>query len=157
MRNIFAEWITEVTSKDDKVILIVIDIGYGTYDRFRELHPDRFFNFGICEQSTVSAAAGMALEGLKPYVFGITPFITERAFEQLKIDIGLNKANVKLIGYDDYPTLGPTHEMMDEGNYMKSFKNINSYFPKTKEELLDYLEKSYVDNSPTFIRFKRLK
>lgn len=156
MRNIFADWITELATKDDKVILIVIDIGYGTFDKFRELHSDRFFNFGICEQSTISASAGIALEGLKPYVFGITPFLTERAFEQIKVDIGLNNANVKLIGYDDYPNLGPTHSMLDEGSYMNSLKDIKSYFPKTKEEVIFSLEESYRNNEPTFIRLRKL-
>lgn len=156
MRNIFAEWITDLVSNDDKVILIVIDIGYGTFDNFREKYPDKFFNFGVCEQSTIGAAAGMALGGLKPYVFGITPFITERAFEQIKIDLCLNQANVKLIGYDDYPTHGPTHSMMDNGNYMKSFKNMDSYFPKNKVEVLAALKSSYDTYKPMFIRLKKL-
>ena len=109
MRRAFGEWIAEQAKKDDTIILICGDFGYGIVDEFKQLFPERYFNFGVCEQSMVSAAAGLALSGLKPYVYTITPFLVERAFEQVKIDVNLNNANVKLIGYDDYPNQGPTH------------------------------------------------
>ena len=64
---------------------------------------------GICEQSLIGVASGMALEGLKPWVYTITPFLIERPFEQIKLDIDQQKANVNLVGFADYPTLGPTH------------------------------------------------
>lgn len=154
MRKLFAKYLVEISENDDAVYLIVGDIGFGVFDEFKKKFPSRFFNFGICEQSMIGIAAGMALSGLKPYVYTITPFLTERPFEQLKVDIDINKANVKLIGYDDYPTLGPTHEMLDNGRYMSSFKNIISYFPKNDEEVKHSLEKSYKDKTPTFIRLR---
>ena len=156
MRNIFSSWITSKAIDDKSIILIVNDIGFETFDNFRMKCPDRFFNFGVCEQSMIGASAGMALSGLKPYVFGITPFVCERPFEQLKIDVGLNHANVKIIGYDDYPTQGSTHAMMDEGRYMQSFKTIDSYFPTTKEDVINSLDTSYNKENPTFIRLKKL-
>ena len=64
--------------------------------------PKRFFNMGICEQSIIGLSAGMALEGLKPWVYTITPLI-ERPFEQVKLDINQQNVNVKLVGYADYP------------------------------------------------------
>ena len=64
---------------------------------------------GICEQSIISVASGMALEGLQPWVYTITPFLIERPFEQIKLDIDHQNVNVNLVGYADYPTLGPTH------------------------------------------------
>lgn len=156
MKKEFGKYILELAEKDKDVILIVGDIGFGIFDDFRKRFPERFFNFGICEQASIGAVAGMALSGLKPYYYTITPFITERAFEQLKVDIELNKANVKLIGHDDYPTLGPTHAMIDNGCYMKSFKGINSYFPKDKEALLSNLDSMYQTDTPCFIRLKTL-
>ena len=110
---------------------------------------------GLCEQSMIGVAAGMALEGLKPYVYTITPFLVERPFEQIKIDINCNNVNVKLIGYDDYPTQGPTHSALKDCEYMKLFDNIHSYLPTNSKETLQYLKESYDGGYPTFIRMKR--
>ena len=68
MRRRFGKIINELAKKDKKIVLLVGDIGYGIFDDFRKNHPNRFFNLGICEQSLVGTAAGMALEGLKPYL-----------------------------------------------------------------------------------------
>ena len=123
MRRIFGKTIDEIAKKDKKVMLLVGDIGYGIFDDFRKNHPNRFINMGICEQSLISVAAGMSLEGLKPWVYTITPFLIERPFEQIKLDINQQKANVKLVGFADYPTLGPTHSELNAKYMMRLFKN----------------------------------
>ena len=87
MRRKFGKLINELAKKDKKIVLLVGDIGYGIFDDFRKENPNRFFNLGICEQSLIGAASGMALEGLKPWVYTITPFLIERPFEQIKLDI----------------------------------------------------------------------
>ena len=97
MRKIFGEWIYEKAKSDNDIYLIVGDIGYNLFDNFIKEFPDRYINIGLCEQTMIGIAAGMALSGLKPYVYTITPFLIERPFEQIKIDIDLNNANVKLI------------------------------------------------------------
>ncbi len=109
MRRTFGKIITELANKDDKIYVLVGDIGYRVFDEFREKHSERFINMGICEQSIISVSAGMALEGLKPWVYTITPFLIERPFEQVKLDIDQQNVNVKLVGFADYPTLGPSH------------------------------------------------
>ena len=157
MRNEFGKFMLEIAAKDKKVVLIVGDIGYKIFDEFRAKFPDRFFNFGICEQSIISAASGMALEGLKPYVYTITPFLIERPFEQIKLDIDQQNVNVKLVGYADYPTQGPTHSEIDGKNLMKLFKNIVSYFPKDSEETRKALTDSYNSKKPVFISLKKDK
>ena len=70
MRRTFGKIITELADKDEKIYVLVGDIGYRVFDEFREKHPDRFINMGICEQSIISVSSGMALEGLNP---GSTP------------------------------------------------------------------------------------
>ena len=121
MRRKFGKIINQLAKKDKKIVLLVADIGYGIFDDFRKEHPDRFFNLGICEQSIISFASGLALEGLKPWVYTITPFLIERPFEQVKLDINQQKANVNLVGFADYPTLGPTHAEMDAKKNNETF------------------------------------
>ncbi|MBW1973190.1 MAG: hypothetical protein JRI44_10230, partial [Deltaproteobacteria bacterium] len=157
MRYAFGRWIAEIAEKDDKVIVIVADIGHGVFDTFKEKFPERFFNFGICEQSIISVAAGMALEGLKPYVYTITPFLIERPFEQIKLDIDQQCVNVKLVGYADYPDQGPTHAELDGPRLMVLFKNIKSYFPKNSKETREALVESYNSSRPAFISLKKDK
>lgn len=155
MRNVFSRFIVDIANKDESVYVLVGDIGFGTFDEFRKKHPNRFINLGICEQSLIGVAAGMALQGLKPWVYTITPFLIERPFEQIKIDIDLNKANVKLVGYADYPKQGPTHEPIDAKRLMSLFKNIKSYFPKNGSMTKRMLDEMYKSSGPAFISLKK--
>ena len=154
MRRRFGKLINELAKRDKKVVLLVGDIGYGIFDDFRKDNPNRFFNLGICEQSLIGAASGMALEGLKPWVYTITPFLIERPFEQLKLDIDQQNVNVNLVGFADYPELGPTHSEADGEKLMSLFKNIKSYFPKNSIETEKSVYKSYKNNGPNFISLK---
>ena len=140
--------------KDDKIILLVGDIGYSVFDDFRKNHPKKFINLGICEQSIIGVASGMALEGLKPWVYTITPFLIERPFEQIKLDIDQQKVNVNLVGFADYPTLGPSHAELNAQELMKLFKNIQPFFPKNSDETELAIKQSYENNGPNFISLK---
>ena len=155
MRKEFGRTIVELAENDERIVLLIGDFGYGVVDEFKRRFPERFFNMGICEQSMISTAAGMALEGLKPYVYTITPFLIERPFEQIKLDIDQQCVNVKLVGYADYPEQGPTHSELDAPYMMKLFKNIDSYFPTNAEETRDVLIRSYQSSSPAFISLKK--
>ena len=154
MRREFGKIISELAKKDKKIVLIVGDIGYGIFDKFRKEHPHRFFNFGICEQSIIGAAAGMALEGLKPWVYTITPFLIERPFEQIKLDIDQQNVNVKLIGFADYPSLGPSHAELNAKQMMRLFKNIKSFFPKDSKQTREIVKKIYKKKGPAFMSLK---
>ena len=154
MRRGFGKVITELAEKDEKIYVIVGDIGYRVFDEFREKFPDRFINMGICEQSMIGVSAGMALEGLKPWVYTITPFLIERPFEQVKLDIGQQNVNVKLVGFSDYPKLGPTHTELSGEKMMKLFKNITSYFPKNGDETIHSVNKAFKRIGPVFISLK---
>lgn len=154
MRRKFGKLIDQLAKRDDKIYLLVGDIGYGIFDDFRKNHPKRFLNLGICEQSLIGVAAGMSLEGVKPWVYTITPFLIERPFEQVKLDIDQQKVNVKLIGFADYPTLGPTHSELNGKKISKMFKNIKSFFPKDSIETEKYVLRSYKNQGPNFISLK---
>lgn len=154
MRRRFGKIITELADRDDKIYVLVGDIGYRVFDEFREKYPDRFINMGICEQSMIGVSAGMALEGLKPWVYTITPFLIERPFEQVKLDIDQQNVNVKLVGFADYPKLGPTHTELDGEKMMQLFKNISSYFPMNGDETSQFVNEAYDSNGPSFISLK---
>ncbi len=154
MRRRFGKIITELANKDEKVFVLVGDIGYRVFDEFREKHPNRFINMGICEQSMIGVSAGMALEGLKPWVYTITPFLIERPFEQVKLDIDQQKVNVKLVGFADYPTLGATHSEMNGKALMKLFNNIASFFPKDGDETEKMIFEAYEKKGPAFVSLK---
>lgn len=157
MRIEFGKFMTELAEKDKDIVLIIGDAHHNIFDEFKEKFPKQFINLGICEQSMISFAAGMALEGLKPYVYTITPFLIERPFEQIKLDIDQQNVNVKLVGYADYPTQGPTHSELDAPKLMSLLKNIKSYFPKNSEETRNALLESYSSNKPAFISLKKDK
>lgn len=154
MRKEFGKYLAEIAETDENVYLLVGDIGYIIFDEFRRKFSNRFINMGVCEQSLIGVAAGMALEGLKPYVYTITPFLIERPFEQVKLDIDQQNVNVKLVGYADYPTQGPTHAEIDGNKLMSLFKNIDSYFPKNSQDTREALLDSYRSGKPAFISLK---
>ncbi|MFH1711530.1 MAG: hypothetical protein ABH840_04420 [Nanoarchaeota archaeon] len=155
MRKAFGEKMVELAERDPKVHLLIGDFGYSIFDEFIKKFPERFHNLGICEQSMIGVAAGMALEGLKPYVYTITPFLIERPFEQVKLDIDQQKTNVKLIGFADYPTHGPTHAELDGEKMASLLKNTKSFFPKSSEETKDAIEQAYNHQGPCFISLKK--
>ena len=154
MRRRFGKVITELADRDENIIVLVGDIGYRVFDQFREKYPDRFINLGICELSMIGVSAGMALEGLKPWVYTITPFLIERPFEQVKLDIDQQNVNVKLIGFADYATLGPTHRELDGKKLMQLFANITSCFPKDGDETESMVYEAYLKKGPVFISLK---
>ena len=154
MRRQFGKTIADLADQDDKIYVVVADIGYRVFDDFRARHPKRFINMGICEQSIIGVSAGMSLEGLKPWVYTITPFLIERPFEQVKLDIDQQNVNVKLVGYADYPALGPTHSELNAEALMGLFKIITSFFPKDGEETEKMIHQAYQKNGPSFINLK---
>lgn len=98
--------------EDERIVLLVCDMGFGATDKFKAEFPDRVFNAGIMEQGTVGIAAGMAMTGLIPIVYSIVNFLAFRAIEQIRNDVVLQKVNVKFIatGVNNYfKFLGPTH------------------------------------------------
>lgn len=133
MRKAFGRTIVKLAEKDPTLILLTGDVEQEMTE-FKSRFPYRFYNLGLCEQSIISMAAGMALEGLRPVVYSITPFLLERPFEQIKIDIDEQCLPVMLIGYADYPTHGPTHRPLNAPGLVGLFKNIVPFFPNSAQE-----------------------
>jgi transketolase len=155
MRKAFGETIVELAEKDENIILISGDVEH-EMEIFKKKFPERYINIGLCEQSMITIAASMALEGLRPFVYSITPFLIERPFEQIKIDIDEHNLPVILIGYADYPTHGPTHRPLNAEKLVSIFKNIQGYFPKSSEETKKNILDSYNSKKPAIISMKRV-
>jgi hypothetical protein len=74
MRNKFIEVLVKEAKKNDKIVLIIGDLGYNVVEPFQEQFPERFFNAGICEQNMASMAAGLASEGFHVFIYSIANF-----------------------------------------------------------------------------------
>ena len=108
------------------------DIGAIVFDKFKADFPDRFLNVGVAEQNMISVAAGLASCGKIPFTYTITPFITSRTYEQIKVDVCLQNSNVKIVGVGAglvYSTLGPTHHAIEDIAIMKTLPNMKIVSP----------------------------
>ena len=155
MRNAFALELTRLSKERDDICLLSGDIGNRMFDEFKKSAPSRFVNCGIAEANMMSMAAGMALAGLRPFVYTITPFTTTRCLEQIKIDIDEQDLPVLLIGYSDYPSHGPTHKAVNAPALCKAFKNLKSYFPEDSQQVKDAMLEAWDSKKPAFISLKR--
>lgn len=154
MRKAFGKTIVKLAEKDPTIVLLTGDVEQ-EMDEFKEKFPDRFFNLGLCEQTITSMAAGLAIDGMRPVVYSITPFVIERPYEQVKIDIDEQNLPVMLIGYSDYPTHGPTHRPLNPERLATVFKNVQSYFPRNAFETEKSMLDAYLIKSPCMIYLKK--
>lgn len=149
MRREFAKTMLELAKKDPKVFLIILDVGGNVFDEFKKQFPDRFFNLGVIEQAAVGFVSGLALEGFKPYVYTIAPFMLDRPFEQVKLDIVKQNANVKLFGFWDYPTAGPTHKINNVEMQCNAL-GIPLVMPKDSQEVRQKMLELHDVSGPAF-------
>lgn len=155
MKNIFGQTILKLAEQNPKIVLLLCDVTFPVSDEFEERFPDRLYNLGLTEQTTVGIAAGMASQGLKPIFYTIAPFILERAFEFVKIDIDANNLPVILVGYDYGDYYGDTHTCLDAKTTVGMFKNIHGFFPETAIQAEVSILDAYNSNSPSFILLKK--
>lgn len=157
-RREFIDTLIELAEKDDKIVLIVPDVGFNYIEEFRKRFPERFFNFGVTEQSTMTIVAGLALSGFKPYVYSMINFVAFRPYEMVRNAICLHNANVKIIGVkgnEKYKFLGFSHNLIAENEEIKVLEhlpNLKSFFAKTPEEVRRIILQTYKMNSPCYIR-----
>jgi transketolase len=153
MRRAFGKTIVRLAAKDPNIVLLTGDVEQDIKE-YKEQYGDRYFNLGLCEQTMISMAAGMALEGLRPVVYSITPFLIERPFEQIKIDIDEQCLPVMLVGNADYVTHGPTHRPLDAEGLVGLFKNVVGCFPRNQFEAEKAMLDAYLMKKPAIICLK---
>ncbi len=132
MRNTFIDDLLGRAKVDGKIILLSGDIGYGVLDNFAKSLPKQFINFGINEQSMMSAAAGLAHSGLKPIVYSIGNFPTFRCLEQIRNDICYMNLDVTIVAVGAglaYGTAGYSHHLIEDISSLSGLPNIKIYSP----------------------------
>ncbi len=132
MRNAYLIALYDLAKKNKNILALVSDNGAVVYDKYRQDFPSQFINFGISEANMVSVAAGLSSCGKIPFAYTISSFLTMRAFEQIRVDVCLQKMNVKLVGIGAgfvYSNLGPTHQATEDVALMRSLPNMTIISP----------------------------
>jgi transketolase len=129
----------------------------------RNLPPrlgDRFIDVGICEQTMIGAAAGLALRGRVPVCHALATFLTLRAFEFIRTDVGIARLPVKLVGA--VPGFlsdgnGPTHQAIEDVALMRSIPHMQIVCPADETELLAAMPAVIASPDPCYVRFNALR
>lgn len=155
MRKRLVQTVTDLLEKDDRVVLLLGDIGVFAFREAFDQFPKRVYNIGILEQASISLAAGLALEGMIPIFHTIAPFMVERAFEQLKIDFGYQGLGGSFISVGasyDYASLGCTHHCPGDIALLKTIPGMQTIVPGHPEEFDLALRRNYNSKLPTYYR-----
>lgn len=158
MRDHFINELFELAKKDDKIILIAGDVGFGVLTEFAETLPNQFVSAGVAEGNMTGMAAGMALDGRIPYTYSIANFPTLRAIEQIRNDVCYNQAPVNIVavgaGYA-YGALGASHHATEDIAMMRSLPGLDVYSPADTFEAEAVARLSAASNRPAYIRLGR--
>lgn len=137
MRNTFTETMLEVGLEDPNLVVLVGDISHFALQPFAKACPGRYYNIGICEQTILSMAAGLAHNGFYPVVHTIAPFIIERGFEQIKLDFCYQELGGTLISVGsafDYSGLGVSHYCYNDIALIKTLPRTQIIYPAMPNE-----------------------
>ena len=155
MRNAFADEMTLLAKEDPRLVLLSGDIGNKLFDKFKEHSEARFMNCGVAEANMMSVASGMALCGLRPFVYTITPFTTTRCFEQIRVDACYHEAPVTIVGTGSglsYADLGPTHHSLEDLAILRTLPGMTVFAPCDEVELRLGLRAALKQDGPMYMR-----
>ncbi len=155
MRNAFADELTKLGDEDSRVVMLSGDIGNRLFDKFKAKHPSRFFNCGVAEANMMGVAAGMAMNGLRPVAYTITPFVTTRCLEQIRTDVCYHEVPVTIVAVGAglaYSGLGPTHHACEDISFLRSIPNMVVICPGDAFEVRAALRASMQQDHPVYIR-----
>jgi len=120
---------------------------------------ERFVDVGICEQTLVGAAAGLALRGRRPVVHALAAFLVMRAYEFVRTDVGIGRLPVKLVGYVPgflSEANGPTHQAVEDVALMRGIPGMQVFCPADEQELVEGLPAIVASPAPCYIRYNAL-
>jgi len=155
MRNAFIEELTLLADKNDRIFLIVGDLGFGVIENFEKRFPNQFLNAGVAEQNMMGMAAGLASAGFHVFVYSIGNFPTFRCLEQIRNDVCYQELNVTIVSIGaglSYGTLGYSHHTIDDIGVMNSLPGITIYSPADSIETRLALDLSLSVKTPKYFR-----
>jgi transketolase len=150
MRERFYELASEALWNDERVAVVLADIGAGKIPD----HPRRF-NVGIREQLMIGVAAGLALEGYRPIVHSYTPFLVERPYEQIKLDLGHQDVGAVLVSCGasyDASTEGRTHQAPEDVAALAALPGWTIDVPGHVDEAEQMLGRALENDDRVYIR-----
>ena len=160
MRGQFVKTVSKIVQNDDRVVLLLGDIGVYGFKDILTNYPQRAYNIGILEQSTISLSAGLSLGNLIPIVHTIAPFIVERALEQIKVDLcyqGLGSNLVSVGASYDYAALGCTHHCPADIPTLNEIPDIELIVPGHPDEFDKLFNQNYDNDKTTYFRLSESK
>jgi transketolase len=159
-RDAYSQTLEAMAEQDARVCAVVNDSVSSTkLKNFKSRFPNRFVNVGIAEQNMVGVGAGLANGGMVPYVCGASCFLTARAMEQVKVDLGYSKSNVKICGMSSgmaYGELGPTHHSIEDMAWTRVIPNLSVIVPADSLETAAAMRYSLEHVGPMFLRISRM-
>ena len=158
MRTTFINELVKEARKNDRIFLLVGDLGYNVVEPFANEFPERFINVGICEQNMAGIAGGLAMNGWIVYCYSIGNFPTLRCIEQIRNDITYYKSNVRIVsvgaGYA-YANQGVSHQATEEVAMLRSLPNMIVCSPSDPVETKMLVQMSFTHQGPMYIRLAK--
>ena len=158
MRKRCLDMVYALAQRDDRVVFIGSDLSPGLLGEMKKAYPQRYFMEGVAEANIIGVAAGMAMDGLVPYVNTIATFITRRCYEQVALDLCLHDLPVRLIGNGGgyvYAPLGPTHQAIEDLAIMRALPNMTVTAVCDAEEMTRLMNASLDWPHPIYIRLAK--
>lgn len=155
MRNAFIDELVKHASTDERIALIVGDLGFSVVEPFADRFPDRFINAGVAEQNMMGLAAGMASEGYHAFVYSIANFPTFRCAEQIRNDVDYHNLAVTVVtvgGGLAYGSLGYSHHAIQDYGLMRLMPNMLIASPGDPMEVRACMRFLISNPQPSYLR-----
>jgi len=160
IRDAFFDEVYEIASKDPNVMFLTADMGALSLNRFKKDLSHQYINVGVAEQNLVSIAAGLALGGKKVFIYSIAPFVTQRCYEQIKVDLCCMRLPVTIIGSGPgitYSSDGPTHHAIQDLSIMRALPEMTILNPSDSVMATAAARIAYKSYGPVYVRIDKGK
>lgn len=155
MRDAFISELTALAREDDKVFLVVGDLGFSVIEEFAAEFPDRFLNAGVAEQTMIGVAAGLAASGYTVFVYSIGNFPTMRCLEQIRNDVCYHDRSVTVVAVGagfSYGSLGYTHHAIEDIAVMRALPRMTVLSPADPLEARALTRRAASEPGPHYLR-----